>query len=82
MSICSPHPEKAIICIEHAVTADMADGQPLPPLIEDGVVWRVVRHVDGHTLWRRLFIKPFLVTEWRPASGDQTTRLKGVKRWI
>jgi len=22
--------------IEHSVTADMADGQPLPPLIEDG----------------------------------------------
>jgi hypothetical protein len=29
--------------IEHSVSADMADGQPLPPLIEDGVVWHVVR---------------------------------------
>lgn len=29
--------------IEQSVSADMADGQPLPALIEDGVVWHVVR---------------------------------------
>lgn len=60
------------LVVEHAVTVDMEDGQPLPPLIEDGVVWRVVRRGDGRTLWRRLFISSSPVTGWRPASGDQT----------
>jgi hypothetical protein len=36
----------------------MADGQPLPPLIEDGVAWCVVRRADGYTLWRRLSLSP------------------------
>jgi len=36
--------------IEHRVTADMADGQPLPPLIENGVVgiWRIVPTAARH----------------------------------
>jgi hypothetical protein len=46
------------LCIEHCVTADMADGQPLPPRIEDGVVWHVVHRADGCTTWRRLFLSP------------------------
>ena len=41
------------LIIEHATTVDLADGQPLPPLIFDGVVWRVVRRLAGaRTLWR------------------------------
>jgi hypothetical protein len=33
----------------------MVDGQPLPPLIEDDIVWRVVRRLpDGKTLWRKI----------------------------
>jgi hypothetical protein len=36
--------------IEHATTADMADGRALPPMI--GLLWRVVRRTDGRTLWR------------------------------
>jgi len=36
------------------VTANMADGQPLPPLIENGVVWRLVRRAGGRTAWRRI----------------------------
>jgi hypothetical protein len=44
------------LCIEHSITADMADGQPLPPYTEDGVVWHVVRRTDGRTLWRRIFL--------------------------
>jgi hypothetical protein len=40
--------------IEHSVTVDMDDGQPLPLLIEDGHVWHVVRRTHGRTLWRRL----------------------------
>jgi hypothetical protein len=58
--------------IERTVTSDMDDGQPLPPLIEDGLVWRIVRRADGRTLWRRIFLSPSLVTVWRTASGDQT----------
>jgi hypothetical protein len=60
------------IAIEHAVTADMADGQPLPPLIESGVPWRVVRRADGRTLWRRLFLSSPPVAVWRTAPGEQT----------
>jgi hypothetical protein len=42
------------LCIEHSVTADMADGQPLPPYTDRGVVWHVVRRLDGRTTWRRI----------------------------
>jgi hypothetical protein len=35
------------VVIEHAITADMDNGRPLPPLIVDGVVWRVVRRLPG-----------------------------------
>jgi hypothetical protein len=40
------------LIIEHLVTADMADGQPLPPWIVDHIVWCVVRRAAGRTLWR------------------------------
>jgi hypothetical protein len=43
----------ARILIEHQTTADMADGQPLPPLIENGRPWHLVRRTDGYSLWRR-----------------------------
>ena len=39
---------------EYRTTADMDDGQPLPPFIEDGVPWRVVMRVGGYTIWVRL----------------------------
>jgi hypothetical protein len=42
--------------VEYADTADMDDGQPLPPFIDDGVVWRVVRRMAGRTLWRRILL--------------------------
>jgi hypothetical protein len=45
------------LAIEHAVTTDMDDGQPLPPFIEDRIVWHVVRRADGRTIWRRLYLK-------------------------
>ena len=45
------------LVIKHAVTADMADGQPLPPHY-DGAVWRVLRHQPDHTtLWRSISIR-------------------------
>jgi hypothetical protein len=43
------------VIIEHAVTVDMEDGQPLPPLIVDEAVWHMVRHLPGNrTRWRRI----------------------------
>jgi hypothetical protein len=45
-----------ILIVEHVVTADMDDGQPLPPYTDDDVIWRAVRQADGHTLWRRIFL--------------------------
>jgi hypothetical protein len=47
-----------MILIEHQTTADMDDGQVLPPLIENGIVWCVVRRAHGFTLWRRLSLLP------------------------
>ena len=42
--------------VELIKTADMSDGQPLPPYFDsDGAIWRVVRHLPGaRTLWRRV----------------------------
>jgi hypothetical protein len=37
----------------YAITADMPDGQPLPPFIENGIPWRVVQRGNGRTLWQR-----------------------------
>jgi hypothetical protein len=59
------------LTIEHAITADMADGQPLPPLIEDGIVWCRVRRDGGRTHWRRLFLAPSPVTPGAASPGDQ-----------
>jgi hypothetical protein len=43
------------VIVEYVDTADMADGQSLPPYIDDGVVWRVVRRLpDNRTRWRRI----------------------------
>ena len=47
-----------VLRVEHSVTADMADGQPLPPYTDEGVVWQVVRRADGRTTWRRIFLSP------------------------
>jgi hypothetical protein len=46
----------ANLTIECVTTADMADGQPLPPYIDDdGAVWRVVRRLpDARTRWCRI----------------------------
>ena len=43
------------LIIEYTDTSDMDDGQPLPPLFVDGVVWRVLRRLHGaRTRWRRI----------------------------
>jgi hypothetical protein len=54
------------LMVEHAITVDMDDGQPLPPFIEDGVLWGVVNRANGTTKWRRITLQ---TTEW---SGDAT----------
>jgi hypothetical protein len=43
--------------IDYLVTADMPDGQPLPPYY-DGAVWHVVHPLPGgFTLWRSISIR-------------------------
>jgi hypothetical protein len=57
------------LAIAHSTTANMDDGQSLPPLIEDGVVWHVVRCSHNKTLWRRVFLQTH-ANETPPASRD------------
>jgi hypothetical protein len=40
--------------IERCETADMDDGQPLPPFHDQGVIWRVVSRSNGRTIWQRV----------------------------
>lgn len=71
------------LAIEHAVTADMDDGQPLPPFIEDGYVWHVVRRAGGRTLWRCLFLKLLpLSTGARRREIRHKRHKKGHGKWI
>jgi hypothetical protein len=44
------------LAVDYATTADMADGQPLPPFIDDDdAVWRIVRRLpDARTCWCRI----------------------------
>jgi hypothetical protein len=46
-----------VIAVEHATTVDMDDGQPLPPFMEDGVLWGVVNRANGTTKWRRITLQ-------------------------
>jgi hypothetical protein len=57
--------EGASLLIEHADTADMDDGQPLPPLIVEGAVWCVVRRSGARTLWRRISLSRDCATDCR-----------------
>ena len=43
-----------LLRIQLIPTADMPDGQPLPPCINDDVVWHVVDRADARTRWRRI----------------------------
>jgi len=58
--------------VELSMTADMPDGQPLPPPTDCGVVWHVVRRDDSHTLWRRIFLSLPSATDLRPVPGDRS----------
>lgn len=71
-SLASASSQTLALCIEHVVTADMDDGQQLPPLIEDGFRWHVVHRAKGSTLWRRVFLSSSPVIDWRAAPGGQT----------
>ena len=79
----------ARLIVEYADTTDMNDGQPLPPLIVDGVVWHVVRRLpSAHTRWRRIWLSSETATDrrrvalrfidWRQTRRDKT---KGNKSW-
>ena len=55
------------LVIEHVTTVDMDDGQPLPPFMDDGAIWCVVRPLPGRkTLWRRIQIttQPSIAAAW------------------
>jgi hypothetical protein len=43
-----------MLTIGHAVTDDLPNGQPLPPV--DDYQWAVVRRSAGFTFWRRIFL--------------------------
>jgi hypothetical protein len=46
---------KIKFAVEYATTVDMLDGQPLPPYIDDDVVWHAVCPIPGaRMLWRRI----------------------------
>jgi hypothetical protein len=50
----------------------MADGQPLPPFVEDGVVWHVVQRSNGRTTWRRISLTSSLISSSGiGAAGDE-----------
>jgi hypothetical protein len=55
--------------VELSMTADMPDGQPLPPPSDCAVIWHVVRRDDSHTLWRRIFLSLPSATDSRPVPG-------------
>jgi hypothetical protein len=53
--------------IDRIVTSNMPDGQPLPPYMDNGAIWRVVHPLPSHkTLWRRISIQP--ITPPSPAA--------------
>jgi hypothetical protein len=56
------------LIIEYTTTADMPDGQSLPPFIdEDGAVWCAVCRLPGaRTRWRR--IRPYRTSDCPPPS--------------
>jgi hypothetical protein len=58
------------LIIELVDTADMPDGQPLPPLIVDGVVWCVARRQRGHTRWRQIALAENPAIDRRQAARD------------
>jgi hypothetical protein len=46
------------LIIERAVSADMVDGQSLPPFNEHGAIWHIVHRERGKALWRRIRLAP------------------------
>jgi hypothetical protein len=55
------------LLIEYTTTADMPDGQSLPPFVDEGgAIWRVVRRLGGaRTLWRRIRLSSDYATKGR-----------------
>jgi hypothetical protein len=47
------------LVIERVTTADMDDGQPLPPFMDNSAIWHVVDRFPDQkrTLWRRISIQ-------------------------
>jgi hypothetical protein len=66
----TPTDSRVVLIVEHADTADMNNGQPLPPFIDDDcAVWRVVRRLPGgRTRWRRIRLSSEHATDRRPVA--------------
>jgi hypothetical protein len=62
------------LIVDYADTADMDDGQPLPPYLDENVVWHVVRRQRGHTVWRRISLKPETPRSSRRLIAQELTR--------
>jgi hypothetical protein len=58
------------LIVELVDTVDMPDGQPLPPYIDDGVVWHVARPLPGaRTRWRRISLAENLRPDCSQVAG-------------
>jgi hypothetical protein len=65
--------------VELVDTADMPDGQALPPYLDDNVVWHVARRLPGaRTRWRRIRLSSetskYAAVDRRPAARDLISR--------
>jgi hypothetical protein len=64
------------LVVERTTTTDMDDGQPMPPWIEDGIVWHIVRRADGLTQWRRISLSAFLPPNHRASAASSVATIK------
>jgi hypothetical protein len=58
----------AVLALDYMATADLEDGRPLPPLVDDDTaLWRVVCQLpDARTRWLRIRL---LASVASPAAG-------------
>lgn len=71
----APTNSRVGLIVQYADTADMDDGQSLPPFIDDDcAVWRVVRRLPGgRTRWRRVLSSKH-ATDRRQVARDFISR--------
>ena len=66
----------------YRTTCDLADGQPCPPFIENGIPWRIIMRVAGHTVWHHPPSLNRFRHAWRSVAGSSTTCAnKEMSKW-